>query len=266
MNKISLTVIAFTITVFIALFSPAVAQTTVVVPNSRENINLGGTTIIPFNCGLSSTSMRYQQVYLGPQFPHAGLIDKISFRIDSSAGPISGFGPTVLTNVLIEMSTTQAQPASLSNTFADNIGPDVQTVFSGNLSLSAPDCNETAPQPCPFDVMILLQSPFYYNPQDGNLLLDVRIPVCVDTTERFNVDFLPSIARAFSDDVDSPVATVDFETGLVTQFRITEPPPSPPAAPIATDIPTINEWGLIITAGLLGTIGLMVIRGRKLKV
>jgi len=266
MKKLSLTVIALSLTAFIAFLSPAFAPMIVVVPNINESFK-GDDAAAPFNCVDSGgVSMRYQQVYLGPQFPHAGLIDKISFRIDSSAGPISGFGPTVLTNVLIEMSTTQAQPASLSNTFADNIGPDVQTVFSGNLSLSAPDCNETAPQPCPFDVMILLQSPFYYNPQDGNLLLDVRIPVCVDTTERFNVDFLPSIARAFSDDVDSPVATVDFETGLVTQFRITEPPPSPPAAPIATDIPTINEWGLIITAGLLGTIGLMVIRGRKLKV
>jgi hypothetical protein len=142
------------------------------------------------------------------------------------------------------------------------VGPDVQTVFSGNLALSAPDCNT---QPCPFNIMIPLQNPFLYNPLDGNLLLDVRIPNCVITGvfDGVGSSIITSLVQA--SDVNSVVADTVFDRGLITQFLITEPPPSPPAAPIATDIPTISEWGLITTAGLLGFIGLMVIRRRKLR-
>lgn len=262
MNKLSLTVIALSLTAFLAFVSPVFAQTTVVVPNINESFK-GDDAAAPFNCVDSGgVSMRYQQVYLGSEFPQAGVIDKISFRLDNS-GP--GFGPTVLPDVLIELSTTQRQPDALSDTFADNVGPDVKAVFSGNLSISAPGCNVVFPQPCPFDIMIPLQNPFYYDPQNGNLLLDIRIPVCEETSDFDGSLFFEFVSRVYSTDVNSPTASpIDFHTrGLVTQFRIIEPPPPPP---MSTDIPTISEWGLIITAGILGAIGLMVIRRRKLRV
>ena len=40
------------------------------------------------------------------------------------------------------------------------------------------------------------------------------------------------------------------------------PPPPPPPVPQAT-IPTLSEWGLIALAGILGIVGLMVMRRRK---
>lgn len=33
--------------------------------------------------------------------------------------------------------------------------------------------------------------------------------------------------------------------------------------PLAKNVPTLSEWGLIAMAGLLGTIGFMVIKRRK---
>jgi len=228
MKKLSLTVIALSLTAFIAFLSPSFAQTTVVVPNDLENTGTPSGISSPFSCatGGFATSERYQQVYLGSQFPEAGLIDKISFRLLSeSLGSSPGFGPTDLSGVLIELSTTQAQPNALSNTFADNVGPDVQVVFSGVLTLSAPQCNENLPQPCPFDIMIPLQNPFFYNPENGNLLLDVRIPDCGDTQVFNSASNSSIVSIAFSTNVNSDVATLITDSGLVTQFRIIQPPP-----------------------------------------
>jgi len=372
MKKLSLTVIALSLTAFIAFLSPSFAQTTVVVPNDLENTGTFSGISSPFSCAIGglATSERYQQVYLGSQFPEAGLIDKISFRLVSAESPFSspGFGPTDLSGVLIELSTTQAQPNALSNTFADNVGPDVQAVFAGVLTLSAPQCNENLPQPCTFDIMIPLQNPFFYDPGNGNLLLDVRIPECVITQFFDLATGFPSIVSlVLSLNANSDVADFNFLEGLVTQFQLSPPPPqfitlapssatndagtehtvtatvltngtqdpgelvtfevisgpnagemsdpnsgectpnddcttdvngqvswtytgnglgkdtiiasfvditglaieSDPAeklwVPPPRPIPTLSEWGLIITAGVLGIIGLMVIRRRKLR-
>jgi hypothetical protein len=200
--------------------------------------------------------MRYQQVYLGSDI---GLlnISSVNFRMDSSFP--SAFEPTVLPNVQIDLSTTQAVPGALDSIFANNIGPDNTTVFLGDLVLSAPECTET---PCPFDITIPLQTPFSFDPAGGNLLLDVRVPTAVDI---FNVNlgfvffdatnqFGSITSRVSSVSVNSPDGTVD-NTALVTQFA--------PFA-IESNIPTLSEWGLISMAGIMGMIGLIAaLRRRK---
>ncbi len=50
-----------------------------------------------------------------------------------------------------------------------------------------------------------------------------------------------------------PFEVCNEETGLCM-----EPPP-----PITTNVPTLSEWGLIAMAGILGIVGFMVIRRRK---
>ncbi len=77
--------------------------------------------------------------------------------------------------------------------------------------------------------MIPLQNPFFYDPQDGNLLLDVRIPVCGETPdfEEAGGPGMDFMSKAYSTDVDSPVATVNFpgDNGLTTRFHLSPPPP-----------------------------------------
>ena len=61
---------------------------------------------------------------------------------------------------------------SFSHRFADNVGPDDTIVFRGSLQF---DC--TAPPteyPKPWERVVDLQTPFQYNPEAGNLIVDVR--------------------------------------------------------------------------------------------
>ena len=60
----------------------------------------------------------------------------------------------------------------MSETFANNIGTDNTLVFSGPRSVTSPGC--AGPSPCPFDVVIPLSTPFFYNPALGSLLVDLQ--------------------------------------------------------------------------------------------
>jgi len=256
---------------FLLLFGLALSQVNaqpVVVPNVLANTDANENTFLPFNCEIDRESMRYQQVYLGSEFGQAGMIDKISFRL--AAFSQLGFEPTTFPGVQIELSTTDAQPIvpggpnELSTTFEDNIGEDVTTVFMGDLVISARACDTVV---CPFDIMIPLQEPFLYNPEDGNLLFDIRIPECVALNEEQNnafdslVDFPTISSRAISlsefqgGGVSDPTGNTN-ENGMVTEFRFIQPLQTSP-------IPTLSEWGLISVAVILGIVGFMVIRRRK---
>ena len=97
----------------------------------------------------------------------------INFRLSENRVEVP---PVEIPNIQIDMSTTQAQPGNLSATFADNLGPIVTSVYSGPLTISAPACG---PGPCPFSIPIPLQTPFMYDPADGNLIIDIRISSCM---------------------------------------------------------------------------------------
>ena len=157
----------------LVLASPALA-TTLIVPGPGTG-NAQGPT--PFNYYGSSGS-RVQQIYNSSFFPGAELINGFSFRAYPGAAPSFFFGNTVdISDVVIQLSTTAAEAdesGSLpSATFADNLGSDAKTVFSGGLHL-ATAATGTGPQP--FDYTVSFSQSFWYNPADGNLLLDVMIP------------------------------------------------------------------------------------------
>ena len=252
--------------------SPAFAQDTVVVPNSNADLGANGSFKPPFNCAGfgADASIRYQQIYLASQIGQAGMIDKISFRLNSvfEFSGDNGFDAQY-PNAVVQLSTTSKVPVDaegdpLSNNFDENIGPDVKTVFSGNLRLSAPNCFRDIPTigiPCPFDVMIPLQEMFMYDPADGNLLLDIRLPQCPELEEivtfdleTFNVGNTDEIiSLVFLQDVNSPTGSGPQGNGLVTEFRFFVP----------RSIPTLSEWGLVATAAVLGIIGIIAVRRRQ---
>ena len=200
---------------------------TVVVPNAQASVVGNGLNIAPFSCAAVSTSMRYQQVYLGSEVG-SGTITEIRLRQAAGEG---AFGPTNITGVTITLSSTTAAPDGLSATFANNIGADVTTVFSGNLSLSSAACGAG---PCLFDIVIPLQTPFSFNATAGlNLLLDVTIPTCVIGNAYDVQDSVDSVSRALASGSGSPTASATDTIGLITQFTFT------PA------IPTLSEWAMI---------------------
>ena len=236
------------------------AELQIVVPRDLTNVDGNDFNAFPFSCFDDTSmipSMRYQQVYAAQELS-PGIITQISFRLDQR--DMAAFGPAVEPNIQIDMSTTDAQPGALSFTFADNLGPEVQTVFFGDLTLQAPSC---LADPCPFDINILLQDPYLYDPRDGNLLLDVRVNQCINirgTPSAKLSGFFDasnqhpgSSSRVFTStlgDVNSPEGQFANNNALVTQFTIVRP----------NNVPALSEWGLIAMAGLLALVGFIGIR------
>ncbi len=243
---------ALSLTLFF-IAAPTFAET-IVIPNSLATVEGDTENEFPFSVPFS---MRYQQVFAAQEFtpPSTPMsITQISFRPDSENGnPFD----TTLTNIQINLSTTSAVPAGLSLTFADNVGSDDTVVFSGSLSLSSAD---TGPPggPKDFDIIINLQTPFLYDPDSGNLLLDVR-NFDGGTTTSFDSADAGSIYRVYTfapEDATSPTAQQASSQGLVAQFTATRVarPTTTPAA-----VPSLPQWsltGLICILLMAGSVGL----------
>jgi len=161
----------------------------------------------------TSTSSRLQQVYRNGAFPgipptSAFLIQGIYFRVDENAT----FFDEMLSSVQVNLSTTSRGPDGLSSIFSENIGSDETMVFGpGPLHLSGFAFN--------FSTGLMFDQPFLYNPNAGNLLLDIR---------NFNPsDASPLDAFAVLGDSVSIVAGranetsgLTFTSGLATMFWV----------------------------------------------
>ena len=113
-------------------------------------------------------------------------------------------------------------------TFANNIGPDETTVFAGALSLSSADTGSGLPgAPRDFDISIVFDTGFTYDPLLGNLLLDVFVFDGASTTA-FDAAFVSDdpVSRILTIDsgINSPTADMADVFGLVTKFVTTDVP------------------------------------------
>jgi hypothetical protein len=162
--------------------------------------------------------MRYQQVISASEFSGgAGWIKQILLRPDAVNG--GAFSET-LSSIQINLSTTSKKPSSLSQTFSQNVGNDDTVVYSGSLPLSSA-FSGPAGGPMNFDVVITLQTPFYYDSTAGNLLLDVRNYGGGRTTQFDAQDAPDSTARVWSLDLNSTTAAGSDpfpSAGLVVRF------------------------------------------------
>lgn len=177
---------------------------------------------------LNETSCRYQQVYDAGRFlavlPDGLTITQLVFAVDSEFP--RGFN-TIFPDIQIDLSVTDRSSDLLCSTFADNRGTNIVSVFPrGSLGMVSSGLVGTP-------IVINLVVPFVYHPNEGNLLLDVRI---FTPNPRPNPSGNPgvfeaqdtlgdSISRVYSYDVSSPTGVVDT-VGLVTVFRVI-PPPTP---------------------------------------
>jgi hypothetical protein len=201
----------------------------VVVPNANGSTEGNSNDFYPFDLGLVNgavPSIRCQQLLSASQFPSAeGMltITGIAFRADGPLG--TAFGPQSMT-AQIDLSTSPMTPATLSTTFASNVGPDDTVVFKGQLTLSSRDTGP-AGGPKAFDMTIPMQSPFVYDPVSGNLLLDVRVSSVATTSVFDSVNISPVMETVEALNVDAPTASFPaLDLGLVTQFEFT-PVPEP---------------------------------------
>jgi hypothetical protein len=198
----------------LALASAAWAASTVTSPGVVASSEGNSDNLYPFN----SAPMRYQQVIAASEFSGtAGWINQIRLRPDGING--SAFSET-LRNIQINLSTTTKSPSTLSKTFSQNIGNNDTVVFSGSLVLSSAFTG-AAGGPMDFDIVITLQTPFYYDSTAGALLFDVR-DYSGGTTTQFDAQDAPdSTARVWSLDVNATTANSTDpypSAGLVLQF------------------------------------------------
>ncbi len=193
-----------------------------VVPGDLASVEGNANNAFPFNRSNGDT-MRYQQVYAASEFSGSLLINTILFRPDSFTG--SAFSSTI-PNIQIDLSTTSNGPDGLSTTFASNVGSDNTSVFSGSLSLSSTDAPGSGNTRA-FDIVVNLSTPFFYDPSQGNLLLDVRNFGGVGTTQFDAVQTSSdSISRVLSFNVNSGTGLGDT-LGLVTAFDGVSSVPEP---------------------------------------
>jgi len=245
LKKIILIVITFTILTTLWSISPALAQN-FVVPPEFEN-QQGILTEGMFLCLILPNGLRVQAVYPGDDLI-AGTIGGFSIR---TVDGFSGVGPSVVPNITVIASTTDAEPGELSNIFEDNTGPDAQTVFSGDLNIGpVPACNTN---PCPFNIPVTFQTPFQYNPSDGNLLLDMIVPSCMDGMTLFIfVDSVPELSAIFATNSNATEGSPALWS--IVQFTYIEK---------LASVPTLSQWGLMAMVAGLGLIGFFVARRRK---
>ncbi len=199
----------------------------VVLPTAQEssggNITDEG---VPFGTALT----RYQQVYLGSEVGPR-WISEIRFRGARDYPGECGFPPfcpEVFQDTTVRLSTTQRDVDDLTVSFNTNAGADETVVFEGDLRILSRG-NDRLTDVEPFDIVVPLETPFYFG-GTGNLLLDMNLPDAYALTDFECLDFhdaADSVSRAYCSDLpwcntDDQVSHRD-SLGLVTMFMFVDP-------------------------------------------
>jgi hypothetical protein len=165
------------------------ASGVLVVPGGWTNLTGTSNSI----AGQSNANIRFQQL-MGPEQFGTGsfVINQIAFRTFPGTGPLN----LSIGNLAISLSTSPLFPNTdngrtlMSTTFINNVGPDNTLVFSGPKTVTSPGC--AGPSPCPFDVVIPLTTPFFYNSALGSLLVDFQETGFTSTAGSLDYALFPS--------------------------------------------------------------------------
>jgi len=222
---------------------------TIVAPGNLSNIEGNQNNNIPFNdFAVSPEGIRYQQVFAATDFLsiEPGLITQIAFR--PNAGRSGNAFSSTIPKIQINLSTTSLLPDALSTTFTENVGNDERIVYDGELFVSSANIGARR-GPKDFDIVIDLQNPFFYDPNKGNLLLDIKTFSFTRTTAFDSENALgDSMSRVLSFDPNAATGEIADTTGLVAKFTTTIRTP-----PIAL-IPESSSTLALLAFGALSAI------------
>ncbi|MFO0897426.1 MAG: PEP-CTERM sorting domain-containing protein [Pirellulales bacterium] len=202
----------------------------VVVPTGLTDVEGNGSNVGPL--GDVPPSQRIQQVYLGTEVtsPNTPVwITQVAYRLDSALFTTPG---ATVSDLQVNMSTTTRSPDGLSLTFAENIGLDEVIVRQrGPISVQT-DAQGPPGQVGPFDFIVDLTTPFWFDSSAGNLLVDIRrysagsSRITIDSHNAQGDSISRLVTRA-ADGVDSPIGLApDNSGGYVTRFTVVVPEPS----------------------------------------
>ena len=190
-------------------------------PNNMAETN----SSIPFYAAgvyPSPVTVRYQQVCNASLFtnipPNCVYVSLLSFRMDNR-----GSGGWTVSNLQVNLSTTQKLADGFDSNFSANVGPDDTTVFGPSSFVFGG--GSLALQDFPLD------RPFRYNPRLGSLLVDVRIagigpPQGSNPDPSHDAYNSPSdeVSRIWAPDVTATAATDGDTTGLFMVVRFSPVP------------------------------------------
>ena len=195
----------------------------VVTPPGLDNVE--GDEIALVQPGSAAPSgFRAQYPYLASDF--SGLpethntIVSMAWRPDFTVTSLN----TINFDFELRLSTTSAAPGTLSNTFANNTGDDETTVYSGPLTLQTDGAGGPLEGPRPFDYLIEFETPFSYDPNQGNLLVDFSMFAPIAGTSFFDsqaTDLIQSVGQLHASGL---TATLTDDETLVAQFAFVPEP------------------------------------------
>lgn len=135
--------------------------------------------------------------------------------------------------MIVGLSTTPLAVNALNSSFAENIGPDNTVVYSSTWNMGV-FAGENSP--LQFQFVVPFSTPFFYNPINGNLLLDIQItnwvnsypgtgPAPMQVNYNGGYPNTPLMCRVFGyGNQFSPAPTsggVFTWSGLITEFGLT---------------------------------------------
>ena len=226
--RLSVTNVCRILALTVAAWSPpkshAAATQTLIVPANAAN------TLVAFGAGpLTAANYRIQEVYGAQNFTVTDTlhITELRYRPDTTYGRAFN---TIVGNIEIRLSTTTLAPDGLSQNYAQNPGSDETLVHSGSLEISSQFIGPPG-EPKNFDIIIPLQTPFFYNPAAGNLLVDIRnftgsSASLLGGLGDISTDWSSRLGGALGNATGSPDSAV---TPLQIVYLGTNGPPVPPA-------------------------------------
>ena len=171
-------------------------------------------------------SSRYQQVYSASEFSALGGSSGSILRFGLQSDREFGRGASAYLDFEIFFGVTSRNPDALSTTFAENVGSGLATVRSREVFLLGHAGGGAG-------VVFELETPFLYDPTQGNLLMEIRTYGVVNADPRtlgpgvyeaWDVQG-DAVSRVYAHDVNATAGIADT-MGLTTYFVIT-PVPEP---------------------------------------
>lgn len=195
------------------------------VPNGFELKRGPDSASFLYNRSDTTVPVHYQQVFSASAFkefpPGGAFIFDIADR--AFCDNVKDF---IASNVVLRLSTTQLGPDQLSKVFAQNPGFD-EIVVANHPTLRINGEGSRCPLISAADSYFGLETPFFYNPAKGNLLLDLRV-----SSESRNATFPQtprardavsltgdSVSSVYALSLTKTEAEVVDTTGLIFQFR-----------------------------------------------
>lgn len=164
----------------------------------------------------TGTNMLQQMIYGKDTMPAGAMtITRLYWRANGSTLSTAG---GVWSNVTIKMCTSANPHTAVSTTFASNLGPDLTTVYTGNVTVSP----TTPGYPGVVYVDVPLTTPFFYA-ATGDLLVEVSFAAgsylggSVQTTD-YQIPAGTPAARLYSTAAGATTGTLNTAAGIVLGF------------------------------------------------